>query len=381
MATNRLNARTAAALDAGKYCDGAGLWLAKSDAKNGKWFLRVTVHGKRREMGLGRWPDVSLSEARTRAEAARLELRNGLDPIRERQKRRLEAQRNLHLFRDVAKDAFQARQAELKGDGKAGRWFSPLELHVLPRLGHIPVAEINQLDIRDCLSPIWHSKGETAKKALARISICLEHGAALGLDVDMLAPRKAKALLGKSRQPTKHIPSMHWKDVPEFYQSLDDGSVTHLALRLLILTGVRFMQADQVEGRVWTIPADLMKGRKGSTTDFRVPLSDEALSTIEQALPHARDGFLFPSVRKGVISDATMSRLMERRGLEARPHGFRSSLRVWLAETTDASREVAETMLGHVVGTSVERAYRRTDFLEQREALLARWAEHLIHSE
>ncbi|MCP9483848.1 Arm DNA-binding domain-containing protein, partial [Shimia sp. CNT1-13L.2] len=165
MATNRLNARTAAALDAGKYCDGAGLWLAKSDAKNGKWFLRVTVHGKRREMGLGRWPDVSLSEARTRAEAARLELRNGLDPIRERQKRRLEAQRNLHLFRDVAKDAFQARQAELKGDGKAGRWFSPLELHVLPRLGHIPVAEINQLDIRDCLSPIWHSKGETAKKA------------------------------------------------------------------------------------------------------------------------------------------------------------------------------------------------------------------------
>ncbi|GAA6165469.1 hypothetical protein NBRC116590_31730 [Pelagimonas sp. KU-00592-HH] len=202
----------------------------------------------------------------------------------------------------------------------------------------------------------------------------------------MLAPRKAKALLGKSRQPTKHIPSMHWKDVPKFYQSLDDGSVTHLALRLLILTGVRsmpvrFMQADQVEGRVWTIPADLMKGRKGSTTDFRVPLSDEALSTIKQALPHAREGFLFPSVRKGVISDATMSRLMERRGLEARPHGFRSSLRVWLAETTDASHEVAETMLGHVVGTSVERAYRRTDFLEQREALLARWAEHLIHSE
>ena len=100
----------------------------------------------------------------------------------------------------------------------------------------------------------------------------------------------------------------------------------------------------------------------------------EALAIIEQAKPLARDGFLFPSVRKGGISDATMSRLMERRGMAARPHGFRASLRNWLAEATDTPHEIAETCLGHVVGGTVERAYRRTDYLEQRQVVMARWA-------
>jgi integrase len=175
---------------------------------------------------------------------------------------------------------------------------------------------------------------------------------------------------------------MNWRDVPAFYASLADGSITHLALRLLILTGVRsgplrFAHEDQIEGGIWTIPAELMKGRRGQTADFRVPLSSEALEIVALARPHAREGYLFPSTQKGVISDATMARLMERRELEARPHGFRSSLRDWLAEATDAPREVAETILGHVAGGKVELAYRRTDFFDQRRVLLQRWAEHV----
>ena len=107
--------------------------------------------------------------------------------------------------------------------------------------------------------------------------------------------------------------------------------MTHLALRLLILTGVRshplrFLHLDQIEGDVWTIPGERMKGRRDATSDFRVPLSPEAVKVIDAARRHARDRLLFPNVRKGVISDATMSRLMERRGMDARPHGFRSSL-------------------------------------------------------
>lgn len=117
-----------------------------------------------------------------------------------------------------------------------------------------------------------------------------------------------------------------------------------------------------------------MKGRKGATSDFRVPLSQEALEIIDQAMPLMRDGFLFPSVRKGVISDATMSRFMERRKMDARPHGFRSSFRDWIAETTNTPHDVAETALGHVVGGSVERAYRRTDHFDQRKVLMQRWA-------
>ncbi|MAE89536.1 MAG: integrase [Pelagibaca sp.] len=382
MAKNRLSARATSALEPGKHCDGAGLWLVKSNRKAGKWVLRITVFGKRREMGLGPWPDVPLSEAREKADAARQEVRNGQDPIRARTERRRDAQRSLHLFRDIARDAYEARKSELKGDGVAGRWFSPIEIHVLPKIGSIPVTEITQIDLRDCLSPIWHTKSETARKALNRTSICLKHAAALGLDVDIQAPEKARALLGKPRHTAKNIPSVPWREAPAFYQSLAEGSVTHLALRLLMLTGVRsrpirFMHLDQIDGDTWTIPAEQIKGRRGATSDFRVPLSLEAQEVIAEANRHARDGFLFPGTRKRVISDATMAQLMERRGMDERPHGFRSSLRDWLAEATGARHEVAETILGHVVGGHVERAYRRTDYLDQRRALLERWAAHL----
>ena len=117
-----------------------------------------------------------------------------------------------------------------------------------------------------------------------------------------------------------------------------------------------------------------MKSSRGKEADFRVPLSQEALNVIEHAKPFARDGNLFPNVRRGVLSDATMSRFMERLGIDARPHGFRSSFRTWCAEATDVSREVAETALAHSTGSKVEQAYRRTDYLEQRRALMERWA-------
>lgn len=366
----------------GKYSDGGGLWLYKRPDGGGQWVLRVTVHGRRREMGLGSTEDVSLEEARLAADKWRAVTRSNLDPIKERERQRREAARNLHLLKEIAEDAFESRKAELKGDGKAGRWFTPLELHVLPKLGKVPVAEIDQTDIRDTLSPIWHSKAETARKALNRLAICMRHAAALGLDVDIQATEKARALLGKQRHKATNIPAMPWRDVPGFYATLGDRTITHLALRLLILTGVRsgplrFLHEDQISGDVWTIPGEAMKGRKDATPAFRVPLTAEALDVIAEARRHARGGYLFPSVRKGVISDMTMSKLMERAGLDARPHGFRSSLRDWIAEATDTPHDIAETTLGHVVGGAVERAYRRTDFLEQRRNLLERWANHV----
>jgi len=332
-------------------------------------------------MGLGAYPAVTLAEARRIAADARSLALTGQDPIRERERKRREAARNQHLLKDIAADAFEARKAGLKGDGKAGRWFSPLEPHVLPKLGRIPVSDLTQTDIRDTLRPIWHEKAATAQKALNRLSICLQHAAVLGMNVDLQATEKARALLGKSRHKPENTPALPWREVPDFYASLSEGTVTHLALRLLILTGVRshplrFLHLDQIEGDVWTIPGERMKGRRDATSDFRVPLSPEAVKVIDAARRHARDGFLFPSVRKGVISDATMSRLMERRGMDARPHGFRSSLRDWLAEVAAAPHEVAEACLAHVTGSAVSRAYRRTDFLEQRRALMDRWAKH-----
>ena len=365
-----------------KLADGGGLYFYKRKVDAGIWVLRYTLYRRRHEMGLGSYPGVSLKEAREEAQKWRAVVRQGKDAIKERERQRREAERNMHLLQDIAQDAFESRKAELKGDGKAGRWFTPLELHVLPKLGGMPVSEIDQRDIRDTLGPIWHVKADTARKAMNRLSICLRHAAALGLDVDLQATDKAKALLGKQRHTPKHIPAMNWQDVPEFNQSLG-SSPTELALKLLILTAVRsyplrHIHEDQIEGDLWTIPAAHMKGRVGATSDFRVPLSGEALSVIEQARPFSRDGYLFPGTRKGVISDMTMSNYMKRLGLEARPHGFRSSFRDWCAEATDTPREIAETALGHVTGGSVERAYRRTDYLEQRHDLMERWAMHAI---
>ncbi|MGR3792622.1 tyrosine-type recombinase/integrase [Vannielia sp. SX4] len=379
-ALNKLTSAQVKSAGPGKYGDGGGLWLHKREDGGAQWFLRMTVHGRRREMGLGNLSAVSLKEAREAAERWRAVARSGKDPIKERQRLGREAERMDNTLRTVAEDAFEARKAELKGDGKAGRWFSPLELHVLPKLGKVPVEELDQQDIKNTLAPIWHEKADTARKAMNRLSIVFRHAAALGLDVDLQAIDKAKALLGKSRHKATNIPSLPWQVVPAFYQSLTEPTVTQLALRLLILTGVRskplrFMRLENVEGDIWTIPGEEMKGRLGQTADFRVPLSTEALAVIEMAKPHEREGYLFPSVRKGVISDATMARFMERKGMEERPHGFRSSLRTWLAEATDAPHEVAETVLGHVAGSAVERAYRRTDFLEQRRVLMERWVQ------
>ena len=328
-------------------------------------------------MGLGGLGAISLKDAREIAAEFRALIARGVDPIAHRDRQRREAARDQNLLRDVAIDAFESRKAELKGDGKAGGWFSPLELHILPKLGDIPIAEITQRDIRDTLQSIWHEKAATAMKAANRLNIVINHAEALGLGVDLQAVSKAKALLGRQRHTVQSIPSLPWPQVPDFYASLEEPTVTHLALRMLILTGlrsrpIRLARLDEIDGDVWTVPAENMKARLGAAQPFRVPLSKEALHVIDLARPYERDGYLFASARRGAISDATMARLMERRGLQARPHGFRTSLRTWLAETTDAPHEVAEAMLAHVTDSKVVRTYRQTDYLEQRRVLSER---------
>ncbi len=332
-------------------------------------------------MGLGPYPDLSLKAAREMATEYRQQAKRGIDPIVKREAEKREAIRNLHMLKEIAQDCFEARKAELKGDGTAGRWFSPLENHILPKLGKMPIAEVDQVAVRDTLAPIWHEKAETARKAANRLNLVLKHAAALGLNVDLQAVDKARALLGKQRHEAKNIPALPWQEVPTFYASLGQG-ITELALRLLILTGVRsapirFAKPDQIdmEARIWTIPAELVKSRKGVTGDFRVPLTDEAIKVVEDALHHGGE-VLFPGQREKPISDMTMSKLMRDRGMEARPHGFRSSLRTW-AEETGQPYEVAETTLGHVVGNAVERAYQRSDLIEKRRALLAAWADYV----
>ena len=180
-AINRLSAASVKTCRPGKHSDGGGLWLHKRADGGAQWFLRVTIAGRRREMGLGSLADVSLKEARTAAERWRKVAASGRDPIKERERLKREAAAVRPTLAAVAHEAFEARKAQLKGDGKAGRWFSPLELHVLPRLGRMPIEDLDQNDVKAALAPIWHEKGETAKKAITRLKVVFKHAVAMGL--------------------------------------------------------------------------------------------------------------------------------------------------------------------------------------------------------
>ncbi len=361
-----------------KHCDGGGLWLIKRKDGGGQWLFRYSIHARRHEIALGGLTKVSLKDARSKATEMRRDVALGNDPKAERRNVKVEAQKSSPTFKAMLDETFEARKRHLKGEGSAGRWDSPLRIHVVPVLGKMHVEEITQNEIKRALAPIWHEKSETARKAMNRLGMVLKHAAATGYDVDLQATMKAKALLGVQTISTTHVPSMDWQEVPAFYKSLDRGTIAQLALRLTILTAcrsgeIRFIHADELDGDVWTIPGQRMKGG----VEHRVPLSQEALSVIAEAGHFERGGFLFPNRNKGVISDMTMSSYMKRLKLNARPHGFRSSFRTWCAEATDTPREVAETALAHVAGGKVERAYRRTDFLEQRRVLMERWAGHV----
>ena len=366
----------------GKHIDGAGLWFIKRPDGGAQWMLRVSLGGKRREMGLGGFPDVSLKEARELATDYRKMAKHGVDPIKVRSQQRREALRPKSNLADIAEAAYSAKKAELKNDGINARWFSPLQLHILPKLGNLNVEDITQQDIAQTLKPIWEKKAETAKKAINRLNIVFTYAAAAGLDVDLNAIAKAKALLGKQRKQVQNTPALNWSEVPVFYETLDEPTPVHLALKLLILTGVRsyavrHAHVDQFDRDTWVIPPENMKGQLHQVSEFRVPLSSEAQEVIAIAKQFKRNGYLFAGVRQGVISDASMSRLMARRGMTERPHGFRSSLRTWLAECTNTTEQVAETVLAHKVGSKVIRAYRRTDHFEERAILMERWAKYV----
>lgn len=372
-----LNPMKAKNLGPGKYADGQGLWLIKRSRQSGKWVLRLMIGGRRREMGLGPWPDISIADARTRASDARRTVRDGIDPITEREEKRNRAKRL--TVAEAIDGCFAARQAELKGDGKAGRWLSPLQTHVIPAIGALAIEDVDQHTLKHALEPIWHTTPESARKALNRISLTLKHAAALGLAVDLQATMKARALLGKQRHEAQHIPSMAHQTAPAFYRSLTGkASMSCLALRFLMLTAartgeIRFALLSDLQDDVLIVPA----ARTKTGDEHRIPLTAEALRVIAAAQQAKGQTLVFPSPTGKPMSDATLARYMERDGLDARPHGFRATFRTWAEEQTDAPYEVKETILGHKVGSNIERAYQRSDLLEKRRVLLERWADYL----
>lgn len=368
----------------GKLEDGGGLRLLKKAEDAGSWVYRYSYLGRRREMGLGPWPALTLAAARRLRDRWEAELAAGRDPLSVREAERA-AERAAQARRDptlaeAADMVLAARAATLRDGGARGRWLSPLSLHVLPKIGKRAISTITPEDVRDVLRPIWRAKHPTALKAVERLRIVFAECKLMGLPADPFTVDAARRQLGAVIYRAEPTPATPWQDMPALYKRLGTGIVSHDCLRFTMLTlvrlnGTRRALASEIDGDVWTVPAERVKGREGRVEAFRVPLSPAALALV-QTCAEAHGDVLFPGLRGEPITDRALEKALTVLGETGRPHGFRASFRTW-AEDTGVPWEVAETILGHTIKGKVERAYARSDLLDRRRPVMEAWAAFL----
>ncbi|MCQ4255415.1 tyrosine-type recombinase/integrase [Stutzerimonas stutzeri] len=377
----------------GTYEDGEGLRLVVKPTGRKSWLLRFQLAGRRREMGLGSYPEVSLKNARLVASAKRRHLTDGVDPLAARDQERAaerEAQRAQEAkqlkFEVLATDYWIAHGGSWSAQWRKG-WMRKLELYAFPHIGKLAAEQIETAHILKVLQPIWATKTRTADEVRGQIEQILDAAKARGLregenparwrgHLDNLLSRAEK----KKARKREHFAAMSWQDVPALMHRLKaDSSAPSLAAQLLIMTSarshmVRFARWDEfdLEARTWSLPDERMKMRVA----FIIPLADEVINCI-RAIPRTEDNqFLFPGQGKsGVMHTNAIRTLLHDMGYKSiTRHGFRSSFRDWAGECTHYPREVCEMALAHDQRDQTEGAYSRSDFLDKRRSLMADWA-------
>ncbi|AYO56273.1 tyrosine-type recombinase/integrase [Acinetobacter wuhouensis] len=377
------------------------------------WVLRVVVgqrfdeNGKqqlhRRDIGLGSYPEVSLAEARAKAHEMKAQIRNGNDPIKQKQDQlqalRIQKLRN-RTFRECAQIVIANKSRELKNQKHIAQWSTTLETYIYPTLGDINIGTITKVDIAEVLRPIWIEKNETAKRIRGRIETIFDYAKAMEyFEGDNPAEWKGnlEPILGNLKQVSRPHSSLPYDQVAEFVQHLrqKDG-ISPKALEFAILTacrsgeifGAKWQEID-FESKVWIIPKERMKAEK----EHRVPLSVPAIELLKSIQANTQSqGYIFPAPRSGgVLSDMSLTTLIKRmheqklkeNGLGyidpkqnrvITTHGFRSTFRDWSADMTDYPREVCEHVLAHKLPDEVEAAYLRGAYLEKRKSLMSDWA-------
>lgn len=357
------------------------------------WTLRYMVRGKRRDMGLGPFPAVGLADARKAAADARAAIRDGLDPIAQRQADRsaaAAAQARLMTFDEAAAEYVKAHRAGWRNEKHAAQWEATLATYASPIIGTLQAADVGTAHVRAILDPIWREKTETATRVRGRIEAVLDWAVVAGHRPEGLNPARWKGhlalMLPPPRKVTKieHHTALPAADMPEFWKRLQVApGMGAQALQFAILTAARSGEVRgatwgeiDIAAAVWTVPAGRMKAGR----EHRVPLSAPALALL-RALPGfkpkmSRSALVFPSANDAdkPLSDMTLAAVLRRLKVEAVPHGFRSTFRDWSAESTNHPRDVCEMALAHAVGDKVEAAYRRGDLFEKRRALMNDWA-------
>jgi integrase len=412
-----------------RVSDGEGLLLEVRPTGAKVWLCRLTVDGKRRDMGLGGYPLVTLKAARQEAENARRLARDGNDPIARRQAvtasrkaARSEAEEaEARTFKAVALACIKAQAPGWKSKRTADLWEASLTSHAFPILGSMPVAAVDRAAVLRAVEAVWISRPATARKVLRRIGTALRYAAAHGwrandnpADARMLRHAGLSALPGGKKQP-----SLPWQKAPAFMRALDAmAGLAAMALKFCILTAVR---SGEVRGArwsemsfdggaaIWSVPGERMKGKKSADVQpHRVPLSPAALTALARAYaaatgaevkspdlprlaPLMGSALIFPTTKRDrPLSDMALSAVMRRMnetdgapapwrdldGREAVPHGWRSTFRTWVDDTRPEDAEAAEKALAHEDRNRVAGAYRRSDLLDRRVPLMNAWADH-----
>ena len=360
---------------AGRYCDGQGLYLDVRPSGSRGWIQRLTIRGRRTELGLGGFPLVSMKEAREKAFANRKLAREGGDPLSE--KRRVES---TPTFADATRQVWKQLRPGWRSPQHAQLWLSSLGRYAVPRIGKMPISEVTSADVIEILAPIWHDMPPTARKLRQRIRAVMEWAVAMGLRPDNPCDRIGP-VLGSQGGVVRHMRALPHGQVSAAIETVRRSNarpVVKLAFEFLVLTATR---SGEVRGAawaeierdagVWTIPALRTKGNR----EHRVPLCGRALQILEEARMLGRGSpLVFPGVRGKPFASTALSELLGELKIAAVPHGFRSSFRDWAAEETDHPREVAEAALAHKVRNQIEAAYRRTDLFDRRRRLMDDWA-------
>jgi integrase len=384
----------------------AGLYLQLTPKGGRTWILRMQVGGRRRDIGLGGYPTVTLALARDKAREARDKVERGVDPVEERKAAKaklIEARRKGMLFGEAVNKALATKLDAFRNEKHRSQWRSTLDKYAMPEIGALPVGDIDTAAVLRCLQPIWATKTETATRLRGRIEAVLSWATVAGHRTGDNPARWAgnlKELLPAASKVAKESnhPALQLDDAPAWLADLRErGGFPARALEFLALTaarsgevrGARWDEID-LDRALWIVPAHRMKMQR----EHRVPLTAEAV-TLLKALPRL-DGspLVFPGVRGGQLSDMALSMLMKRQHMVAIaaggtgyldrvskrppvPHGLRSTFRDWVAERTQYPGDMAEVALAHRIGSTVEAAYRRGDMIEKRRRMMADWAAFL----
>lgn len=377
---NRLTAPAVRKLGAGMHADGGGLYLVVDDTGARRWALRTTVHGRRREIGLGPVSLLSLGEAREQARALRKVARAGGDPIAERDKDK----RASLTFEDAARKVHAEQIVPNAKSGKhVAQWLTTLETYAFPTMGNRPVHVVEQADILRVLSPIWTEKPETARRVRQRLRTVLDWARTAGHRDGVNPVEGVEKGLARQKDRTAHHAALPWRDLPDLMQRIEDvEGMGAQALRFTILTAARSGEVRlatwaeiDMEAGIWTISAERMKAGR----EHRVPLSAATLAILATVKPLAvgSDSLLFPSKRAAKpLSDMTLATVLKRQGIAATVHGMRSTFRDWAEESTSYPHEAKEAALAHAVKNKVEAAYRRTDLFDKRRDMMDAWASY-----